>query len=190
MNQILEWLSGGDLRSDGLSNEVAEFVLEHPELLEELAEGLNEPDDVIRGRTADALEKIARSRPDLVVEYLPKLVDISKTDQVPMVKMHIAMLLGHLAMYEDRTDQITSTLLRMLDDESVFAMSWAIASLCIVGRKYPLERDQIVIRIARLEGHHSAAIRTRVRKALYLLTNEDAPFPKGWIKSDHLGAIG
>jgi HEAT repeat protein len=174
------------LRSDGMSNEAAEFVLEHPELFGELAAGLDEADDVVRGRTADALEKVSRARPDLMIGYLAKLIDVAQSDHVPMTKMHIAMTLGHLAVYKDHIVQITPALLDLLDDKSVFVKSWAIVSLCIVATKYPQEHDEIVTRIAQLQGHSSAAIRSRVRKALHLLTSEDAAFPKGWIKSEHL----
>jgi HEAT repeat protein len=187
MNQILKWLAGGDLRSDGMSNEAAEFVLEHPELCSELVEGLDEADDVIRGRTADALEKVSRARPDLVIGHLARLIDVGQSDPVPMVKMHVAMTLGHLAMYENHVAEIKTALLNLLGDKSVFAKSWAIVSLCIVAVKYPQEHDEIVERIAQLQGHSSTAIRSRVRKALHLLTSEEAAFPKGWIKSEHLG---
>ncbi|NIS79337.1 MAG: hypothetical protein GTO14_03745 [Anaerolineales bacterium] len=78
----------------------------------------------------------------------------------------------------------------MLDGEGVFARSWVIASVCIMGRKYPQERARIVDSIARLQNDPSIAIRTRVRNALMVLTtDESAPFPKGWIKSQHLGII-
>jgi len=186
MNQILEWLLGGDLRSDGLSTEVADFVLANPQLMGELLDGLDESQDLVRGRTADALEKIGREKPELVVPSLPKLISVGKDDPLPMVKMHIAMLLGHLAMYAEHSVTIVHSLRGMLDDRSVFAKSWAIASLCILGRKYPQERDRIVKRIAQLQGDKSVAIRTRVRNALMVLTDETAPFPKGWIKSQHL----
>ena len=189
MNQILEWLLGGDLRSDGLSTEVANFVLANPPLVDELLEGLDEEQDLVRGRTADALEKIARQSPELVVPSLPKLLAVARDDPLPMVKMHIAMLLGHLAMYAEHTEAITQALLEMLDDRSVFAKSWAIASLCIMGRKHPQERSRIVESIAGLQGDASIAIRTRVRNALMVLTDEQAPFPKGWIKSHHLQDI-
>jgi hypothetical protein len=33
MNHLLQWLAGGDLRSDGVSNEVVEFVLANGESL-------------------------------------------------------------------------------------------------------------------------------------------------------------
>jgi hypothetical protein len=185
MNQILEWLSGGDLRSDGMSNEAAEFVLKNPQLLDELFEGLYVTDDVVRGRTADALEKVARTIPDKLIDRLPELIKIAKEDHVPMVKMHLAMIFGHLAMYEKKINDLASTLLHLLDDESVFTRSWAIVSLCIVGRMYPEECPQIIKRIEPIQRDRSIAMRTKARKAVDLLTKRQIPFPKGWIKSGH-----
>jgi len=186
MNQILEWLLGGDLRSDGLSSEVADFVLANPELVEDLVEGLDESQDLVRGRTADALEKVGRVNPQIVAAFLPRLLSAAQNDPIAMVKMHIAMLLGHLAMLAEHSESITETLLDMLDDGSVFAISWAIASLCIMGRMYPGQRERIITAIAKLQRDPSIAIRTRVRKALNVLTDEYSQFPKGWVKSQHL----
>ena len=69
MNQLLEWLSGGDLRSDGIPSEVADLVLEQLHLIPDLLEGLEKSEDVIRGRTADALEKVARERWDIWINF-------------------------------------------------------------------------------------------------------------------------
>jgi hypothetical protein len=190
MNQILAWLSSGDLRSDGLANEVVEIVLKNPHMFEELYEGLSEADDVVRGHAADALEKISRIRTDLLFERLSDLKRVAEEDSVPMVKMHVAMILGHLAVYKEAVDELIPSLLLLLDDKSVFVVSWAIVSLCIIARKYPENRDRIVSRIALLGNSSSIAIRTKVRKAMNILTNEGSPFPKGWIKSEHLKAIG
>ncbi len=184
MNQILQWLSGGDLRSDGLSNEVVDAVLQQPRLLDDLMEGLDSQDDVIRSRTADALEKIARSRPDLLIDHLPSLFALAQTDQVPMVKMHLAMLFGHLFMYEEQTEELVSALLALLDDESVFTVSWAIVSLCILSKKYPAKNNQILEGIVRLKLHNSIAIRSRIGKAVELLTSDGVSFPPGWVKSN------
>jgi len=190
MGQILEWLSGGDLRSDGMSNEAADFVLKSPEMFDELFEGLSASDDVVRGRTADALEKISRTKPELLVERLPKLLQVAEEDHVPMVKMHLAMIFGHLAIYEERHRDLISTLLYLLDNGSVFARSWAIVSLCILAKKYPEERKQILERIEPIQRDRSIAMRTKARKAVDLLTNKNVPFPKGWIKSEHLQGLG
>ena len=186
MNQILTWLSGSDLRSDGMANEAAQFVLDNPLVIEDLFSGLSEPDDVIRGRTADALEKISRERPDLLIDHLQEMVDLAMTDPVPMVKMHLAMIFGHLAVYQDSLEQLIPALFDLLADESVFTRSWAIVSLCIFGRKYPQECQRIVNRLSQLQGDNSAAIRSRIKNALIILTEPNAQFPKGWIKSKQL----
>lgn len=186
MNQMLTWLSGGDLRSDGLSNEAADFVLQNPELFDELYEGLREKDDVVRGRAADALEKTARTRPDLFIDRVSHLIELSRRDEVPMVRWHIAMILGHLAVYEDLVDQLAMALLNLLQDQSVFVKSWAITGLTIMGIKVPRWEDRIVNEISLLQKDRSAATRTRARKALHVLTVEGASFPDGWIKSPHL----
>ena len=55
--ELLSILARADLRSDGRSNEVVEKVLANPSSLPELIEGLSAKDDIVRGRTADALEK-------------------------------------------------------------------------------------------------------------------------------------
>jgi hypothetical protein len=186
MSQILEWLARGDLRTDGDANEVAAFILKNTQLLEDLVAALFVEEDPIRGHAADALEKVSRARPREVVDFLPQLLTVARSDRVPMVRWHAAMVLGHLAMFEDHVPEITATLLSLLEDDSVFVKSWAIVSLCIIGRKYPREVDRIVSAIAPMKRDASIAIRSKVRNAMSILTLPEKPFPKGWIKSEHL----
>jgi HEAT repeat protein len=186
VNGIRELLSGGDLRSDGLADEAAEYVLENPELFEELLYGLGEADEVIRGRAADALEKVARERPDLFVDRVGDLIAVLECDKVPMVRWHLAMIFGHLAGDKEVVEQVTPKLLALLEDSSVFVKSWAVTSLCIIGRKYPEWRDKVTTQVQLLDSDPSVAIRSRVRKALELLNDDEVTFPKGWIKSKNL----
>jgi HEAT repeat protein len=185
-NQLLNMLSGGDLRSDGMANEVVAIVLANEELFEDLYDGFGVEDKVIRGRTADALEKVARTRPDLFRDHLSDLVQTSKSDPVAMVRWHTAMILGHLAVYDKLVDTIYSALIAMLLDKSAITLSWTVSSLAIIGRLYPLYRSEIILAISELQSSNSAAIRTRVRTALDVLADENAPFPVGWCKSEHL----
>lgn len=46
VNDLIELLDGGDLRSDGHADEVAGDVTQDPELFPLLLDGLNEEDDV------------------------------------------------------------------------------------------------------------------------------------------------
>ena len=189
MNQLLEWLKSGNLTSDGASNEVVRFVKADLNLLDDLVEGLKVDDGVVRGHTADALEKLARSNPERVNKYLPILLQSAEEDNVPMVRWHIAMILGYLSIFQDQVDEITDALIDLLSDQSVFTQSWAIVSLCIVARLYPAKADQIVNAIAHLKASSSVAIRSKVKNALPILTNDQVSFPKGWIKSEHLYSL-
>jgi len=189
MNQVLTWLSGGDLRSDGMANEVADFILENPAAFEDLYAGLSETDDVVRGRTADAIEKVSRNRPDLLVDHLAEIDSLAREEKVPLVKMHLAMIFGHLAVYPQLTEQLIPPLSSLLDDKSVFTRSWAIVSLSIIARKYPEECQGVIDCLVPLQRDESIAIRSRVNKAINLLPDPSAEFPKGWIKSEHLQGI-
>jgi hypothetical protein len=100
--------------------------------------------------------------------------------------MHLAMLFGHLVACDVDIAEILSALLDLLEDKSAFVKSWSIVSLCIIGKKHPKYSKNIFEDIAQLHDNSSVAIRTRVKKALELLRDEEVNFPKGWVKSIHL----
>ncbi|MGD8603346.1 MAG: hypothetical protein PVF49_02120 [Anaerolineales bacterium] len=189
MSDLEKWLSGGDLTSDGASDQVVDFVRQHPELISDLVVSLEAEEDVVRGRGADALEKLGRTEPEALIDDLALFLLKAKTDPVAMVRWHLAMLLGHLSIYEQHRDDIAGVLFSLLQDSSVFTQSWAIVSLCIVGRQDPNVAARALPEIARLAQSPSAAIRTKVRKAVPLLEDSQRVFPKGWVKSPHLQAI-
>ncbi len=181
MNIVLDMLSGGDLRSDGQANEVVREVLAHPQLLELLLDGLESPDDVVRGHTADALEKVSRSRPELLMPRSSQLLQQAIDDGVAVVRWHLAMVLGTLAALGHRTDEIVAVLLELLADRSAFVRSWAIASLSIIAREHPHLKGEIIPPIGALRSDRRIAVRTRAEKALAALEGRTA-MPPGWVK--------
>lgn len=183
MREFVDMLSGGDLRSDGMADEAAAIVLENPEIFDDLYQGLLDPDNVIRGRTSDALEKVARIKPEIFNDRIDELITIGSEDPVPMVRWHLAMIYGHVALAEDSTDLLYSALIDRLEDASIFVRSWSIVSLCILGRLHPGLLNACMSAISALAQDSSIAIRSRVRKAVETLSNEEAPFPAGWLKS-------
>jgi hypothetical protein len=189
MSQIEGWLSGGDLRSDGASNEVAQVIIHHPELFPDLVASLDAADPVVRGRAADVLEKVGRTLPDAVVPHIQRIITALSEDEVPMVRWHLAMALGHLTMYADQADRNEAALLARLKDESVFVVSWAMASLCILAYQCPAKLPGIVNAILPFEKSQSAALRTRARKAMAALTGSLSGLPPGWVKSEHLQGL-
>ncbi len=183
MNRLLAKLSGGDLRSDGRANEVAEEVTQNPALLEQLFDGLSDPDDVIRGRTAHALERVSRTNQDAFRGLIPQLISLSMRDSVPMVRWHLAMVFGNTAFAVKDIEPVVTALFRLLADESVFVRSWAVSSLCIIGKRDKHRRGEIIDAIKVLRDDKSLAIRVRAAKALRVLRNENDPLPVGWSKT-------
>jgi hypothetical protein len=183
MNEILEILSGGTLQSDGKANEAADKALTSPMYFKQLVEGLNNGDDVIRARTAHALERISRSQPGMVSHMLARFAELALNDRVPMVRWHMAMILGNLPLSSGTEGQVFTTLFQMLADPAVFVKSWAIASLTVLGRKQDSRRGEICGRLARLQGDKSIAIRSKVIKALKILVDDNEPLPGGWVKA-------
>jgi hypothetical protein len=185
VNILLERLKGGDIRSDGDANDVAADVLNHPALFEQLYAGLAVTDDVVRGRSAHALEQVSRSKPALLLPQLDQLVAQSTEDPLPMVRWHVVMIFANLSIYEEKLDMMTPALFLLLEDESVFVKSWAISSLTIIGRCYPYYFLKVIEKLKPLRADSSKAIQTRVRIALDVLEN-DLDIPSHWVKSEVL----
>jgi HEAT repeat protein len=186
LNPLLGWLRGGDLRSDGLSEEVVQFILQHPDQVDDLIHALTNDDDVVRGRAADAIEHVAREIPEKLTPYQVLIVAALREDPVPMVRWHLAMVLGHMAGHWEEAPQAASVLLECLQDPSAFTVSWTIVSLCIFARLYPDLQDPIMSKLSELLNHPGTAIRTRAQKAVQTLSNPKQAFPKGWIKSESI----
>lgn len=183
MNNLLKKLSGGDLRSDGRANEVAEEIIKNLQLIDKLFRWLNESDDVIRARTTHALEKISRTNPELLLEIIPLLIKLACEVEVPMVKWHLAMIFGNIPNSQKNLDEITSILIYLLKDKSAFVKSWSISSLAIQGRKNQNKRRKIIASITPLTNYKNASIISRARKALKILENESERIPRTWKKA-------
>jgi HEAT repeat protein len=180
------WLAEGGLNSDGRAPQVASLVLRNPALLDELLRALEDKDPRVRGHAADALERVAREKSEWLGAHLPTFLRRAPRDPIPMVRWHLAMILGYLALDEDRVDRILPCLLSLLTDSSPFVRSWAISSLCLVARKHPRRQARIVRRLVSLRRDASKAVRVRSQKAALVLTG-DLPVPDSWIKLRRAG---
>jgi len=182
MNRFEPMLSQGDLTSDGLADEVVQIVRARPELLPDLVDALASETPAIRGHAADALEKLARTLPQEVAAWLPRIVDAGLQDELPMVRWHMAMVLGHLSPVRGTVATSIRTLFRQLADPSPFVRSWAITSLCRLGRDHPSEHRRIAPRIAKLTTDPRPSVAKRARTALRLLMHPEDRMPMSSVK--------
>jgi HEAT repeat protein len=179
-------LSVGDLRSDGFANEVARIVCERPELLPELIETLGSSNPSVRGHAADALEKVSRTHPEPVASFLPAITRQARNDEVAMVRWHLAMVLGHLAVVPATVPTSRRTLLSLLHDTSPFVRSWAITSLCIIARTSAQDAPAITRELAALVSDNSVAVAKRALTAVRALTDPHSRLPPSWVKSERV----
>ncbi len=179
---ILRWLAEGDLRSDGLARQVADLVVANPAMWDDLLEALFAGDEVVRGHAADAVERVSRVQPALLTSIIPHLARVARRDPVPMVRWHLAMVLGNLANEKSNAATCARTLLALLEDPSPFVRSWAISGLCQVARIFPARSGRILAAIALRTADPSIAVRHRAAKALSVLSDPRRPLPSTWVK--------
>lgn len=91
-----DMLKGGHPNSLGRTAEAVDIVLADRARLSELFAAIADPDDVVRLRVGDALEKICREQPGWFVTYVDRLLsNLGQIDQ-PSVQWHVAQMLQHL----------------------------------------------------------------------------------------------
>ncbi len=180
--RLREWLAEGDLRSDGLAPEVARLISHNRPMLGDLLDALAQGGDIVRGHAADALERVSRELPDLIGPSLGSLVRQAKDDAVPMVRWHLAMILGNLAYDRAHESICARGLLPLLQDASPFVRSWAISGLCQIGRRSPARAEDILGALSPLTRDPSIAVRHRAARAITLLTDPHSKMPASWIK--------
>ncbi len=129
-------------------------------------EGIDEGDDLIRGRVSHSLEKVSRARPELFLPNIERLLEAARGENLPMARWHYAMIFANLAVFPDQVDRLVPVLLEMLVDKNVFVKSWAISGLTIFARLYPKYLEKISGSIASHKDDKSIAIRSKVRNSM------------------------
>lgn len=89
-------LKGGHPNSLGRTAEAVNIVLADRARLSELFAAIADPDEVVRLRVGDALEKVCREQPGWFVPHVDRLLsDLGQIDQ-PSVQWHVAQMLQRL----------------------------------------------------------------------------------------------
>ena len=111
-----DMLMGGHPNSLGRTEEVVGIVLAHPARLEELFATIADPDDVVRMRVGDALEKVCREQPGWFVAHVDRLCSELGQIEQPSVQWHVAQMLHHLrsGLSADQAQRATELLQRNL----------------------------------------------------------------------------
>ncbi len=148
MNSVLDRLTGGDLRSEGAAEQVADDLIGDPGRLPELFEGLSHEDKLIRGRTCMTAEWISRSRPDLLASALPAMIGLARADTVAQVRWHLAEVFGNVPLPVEAREGVIAILLAYLEDPSKIVRYCAVQTLGVVSGDSP----RLAEVVQRIEG--------------------------------------
>lgn len=174
MHEVLEKLRGGDRRSIGRSQEVADDVLANPSLFDVVFDGMAVDDPVVRMRAADAVEKATAERPDLLTDgHRERLLAEYATIGQQEVRWHIAQLLPRLDLHGEDLERAVERLSGFLDDQSQIVRVNAMTALADLAADNPEFRADVRERIEVLADGGSPSVQARGRKLLDALDRLD-----------------
>jgi hypothetical protein len=166
MHDILDKLRGGDRRSIGRSDEVVRLVSWNPSLFPRLFRGIQDPDPVVRMRSADAVEKITSTHKDWLQPYKNDLLGKIARNSQKEVRWHVAQMLPRLHMSPDERDVASSILFRYLEDDSSIVRTFSMQGLADLAMQDASLRKRVIPVLEFLTTTGSPAMRSRGRKLL------------------------
>jgi HEAT repeat protein len=166
MEDILEKLKGGDLRSTGRADEVAQEVLSAPEQVGMLVEGLEHELAVVRMRAADALEKVSRQRPEVLLPFKTRLLEHGARAEQQEVRWHLAQIIPRLALTVEECRQAAEFLFAYLSDRSRIVQTMALQALFDLSRQDAALSPRVQAVLEDLVENGPPSVRARARKLL------------------------
>jgi len=140
--------------------------------LDELFACLDSPDELVRLRAGDALEKVCRERKAWFVPYADRfLTEIGTIDQ-PSVQWHTAQILDHLHpdLSDEQRRQATDLLRGYLDEsDDWIVLNTSVGILTGWASSDPALTRSLRPRLERLTGDRRRSVASRAAKCLAAL---------------------
>jgi hypothetical protein len=169
MSSILNKLHGGDRRSIGRSNEVAREISNNPKLFEEVFAGMQDPNQIIRMRAADAIEKVSAQHPQLLHPHKRALLKRIAAIPQQEIRWHVAQIIPRLHLTTKERDHAISILFDYLEDKSSIVKTFAMQALADLAQYDSRLRKRLVPILEFLTANGTPAMRARGRKLLKTL---------------------
>ena len=163
---IRPMLAGGDRRSIGRSDEVAELVARRPQQAAELVACLWDPDPRICMRAADALEKASREKPALLQAHKTELLGLLADAVQQEVRWHLALIVPRLRLTAPECRRAAKILRTYLEDRSSIVKTFAMQGLADLALTDPALRPMVTELTRVLSQTGTPAMRARGRTIL------------------------
>jgi hypothetical protein len=162
-------LTGGDRRSIGRADEVADLVRCQPKHLPELIKCLWDPDLLVRMRAADAAEKVSRDKAILMQRYQGPLIGLLAEATQQEVRWHLAVIIPRLELTRSDCRRVAGILRQYLADRSSIVKTSAMQGLAdLIGHDASL-RPMVLDLFRSLSRTGTPAMRARGRILLHRL---------------------
>jgi hypothetical protein len=165
-NDLLAQLAGGDRRSLGRADEIAEVVSKKPRLFAALFNGLWSEDALVRMRAADAAEKVTRTKRELLQRYKKELLGLMAEESQIEVRWHLALMVPRLVLSAKEKEAAASLLRTYLQDRSSIVRTHALQGLTDLAETDASMRPAVMELLREAARSGTAAMKARSRKLL------------------------
>ncbi len=174
---FLVMLSGGNPRSLAGVEDVLVTLRVDPSRLGELIDCCSAVDPIARMRAADALEKVARERPELLVPFVDRLDRELSASTQPSIQWHLAQLWGEVPLTPGQHERAARWLIRTLDEaEDWIVLTCAMSALAALAAGDPSLAPALRERLQRHSGSRRPSVAKRASRLLAAL---DGPVQPG-----------
>jgi hypothetical protein len=165
-DNISRLLEGGDRRSIGLANKVAEMVAKNPKLFPKLVECLWSKDRLVRMRAADAAEKVTREKSGLLTNYKKELLGLLAEAKEPEMRWHLAVMVPRLSLDAKERRMVMSSLREYLLASSSIVKTFALQGMADLARDDAATRNAVMEILREGIRKGTPAMRARSRKLI------------------------
>jgi hypothetical protein len=166
---ILHLLRGGDRRSIGHADRVADIVAKNPRLFPKLIAGLWSEDPLVRMRAADAAEKVTRKNHELLQPHKKELLGLMAEVEQQEMRWHLAVMLPRLPLNPKERALVATLLTRYLADRSSIVKTFALQGLADLAQDDTNIRPGVIEVLREATRTGTPAMKARGRKLLIRL---------------------
>lgn len=167
MPNILNKLTGGNLRSIGKSDEVVSDLFQAPNLFPEVFEGLFHNNPLIRMRAADVLEKVSQKHPEYLLPFKKRLIHEASLIDQQEVRWHVALLFSYLKLEDDEVKLVMDHLSSWLDTaKSQIVKVNSLQAMADIAEKHESYREFVMKKLQEVVETGSPAVKSRGKKLI------------------------
>lgn len=169
-------LTGGDPRSLRNATIVIDAASRQPGRLAELVQCVFSPDEIVRMRASDALEKVCRAHPGLLRPFVPRLLGQMSRIEQASVQWHLAQILTEVELDDAERAAAITILEHNLDTSGDWIVTnLTLQALATFARTSPAVRTRLIERLHHYQDSPYRSVASRARKLMAEFGNQPPP---------------